>query len=63
MAADGAGPSNAVVPAAEPEVDLTIHPSGIVPQLQVRGAMLHWPRVAMSRGALTSHGDSAAACQ
>lgn len=35
MAAE-AGPSNAVVPAAEPEVDLTIHPSGIVPQLQVR---------------------------
>lgn len=30
-----AGPSQAVVP-AEPEVDLTIHPSGIVPQLQVR---------------------------
>lgn len=34
MAAE-AGPSQAVVP-AEPEVDLTIHPSGIVPQLQVR---------------------------
>ncbi|KAI7842177.1 hypothetical protein COHA_004198 [Chlorella ohadii] len=33
MATD-AGASNAVVPAAEPEVDLTIHPSGIVPQLQ-----------------------------
>ena len=31
-----AGPSNAVVPAQEPEVDLTIHASGIVPQLQVR---------------------------
>lgn len=34
MAAE-AGPSNAVV-AAEPDVDLTVHPSGIVPQLQVR---------------------------
>ena len=32
-----AGPSNAVVP-AEAEVDLTVHPSGIVPQLQVRSA-------------------------
>ena len=31
-----AEPSNAVVPAAEPEVDLAVHPSGIVPQLQVR---------------------------
>ncbi|KAI3438882.1 hypothetical protein D9Q98_001297 [Chlorella vulgaris] len=29
-----AGPSNAVVPAQEPEVDLSVHPSGIVPQLQ-----------------------------
>jgi len=37
MATD-AGASNAVVPAAEPEVDLTIHPSGIVPQLQVRSS-------------------------
>lgn len=36
MAAE-AGPSQAVVP-AEPEVDLTVHPSGIVPQLQVRQA-------------------------
>lgn len=48
-----AGPSNAVVAAAEPEVDLSIHPSGIVPQLQVTAAgcwhpqqgckLLPWP--------------------
>lgn len=36
MAAAEAGPSGAVVP-AEPAVDLNVHPSGIVPQLQASG--------------------------
>ena len=36
-ASDQAGPSSAAAqPEAEPEIDRTVHPSGIVPQLQVR---------------------------
>ena len=58
--AEGAGPStsNQLAVVEQQQVDLTVHPSGIVPQLQVgpRGPCVGRLQAAWSRGCLAGAG-------